>query len=112
MNSSSISYLILAISLLSFIFFCYFKILHYNTSENNSNRDRIIGNMKNEKEWRIRNNRMSFVFLFWTIVSLAAFIYLKYYFSLRVISSAYIIVYFILIVTSTAVAGTKRKAKT
>lgn len=111
MTSSSLSYLFLIIGVLSFIFFCYFKILHYNTSDESSKKEKIIGEMRNVEEWRSKNNRMSYIFLFWSIVSLGVFIYLKYFLGLRLISAIYVIGYLALVVISTAVAGIGRKAK-
>jgi hypothetical protein len=111
MTSSSLSYLFLVIGVLSFIFFCYFKILHYNTSDKSSKKEKIIGEMRNVDEWRSKNNRMSYIFLFWSIVSVGAFIYIKYFLGLRLISTIYVIGYLALVVISTAVAGIGRKAK-
>jgi hypothetical protein len=111
MNSFSLSYLFLAVGLLSFIFFCYFKILHWNTSDKSDKKEKIIGKMKNVEEWRGKNNRLSYIFLFWSVVSIGIFIYFKYYLGARLISSLYIIGYLALIIISSAIGGIKGKAK-
>lgn len=110
MTSHSLSYLFLAVAVISFSFFIYFKVVVSNTSENSSKKEKIIGNMKHSDEWRRRNNKMSYVFLFWSIVSLLIFIYLKFYYGLGLVSGIYVIAYLVLIVISASAAGMRRKS--
>ncbi|MCS4469497.1 hypothetical protein JQ038_01630 [Clostridium botulinum] len=49
--------------------------------------------MKEPKTWLNRNNRMAYVSLFWAIVSLAVFIYLKFFIMPTIISILYVIGY-------------------
>lgn len=111
-TNSSLSYLFIILTVIFFIFFSYFKILVSNTSDGNPKRDKIIGNMKDPYTWRERNNRMSYIFLFWSIVSLGLFIYFKYFAGLGLVSLAYLLIYLALIVISIAATGTKRKSTT
>ncbi len=55
--------------------------------------EKIVGNMKDPKTWLNRNNRMAYVSLFWFIVSLAIFIYLKFFTMPTIISILYVIGY-------------------
>lgn len=112
MTSSSLSYFFLAITVLSIIFSFYFKVIVLNTSEGNSHRGKIIGKMKDPDAWRDKNNIMSYIFLFWSIISLGIFIYLKYYYGTGLVSLIYVIAYLILMVVSIAIAGAKRKSRT
>jgi hypothetical protein len=111
-TSSSLSYLFIIIAAVFFIFFSYFKILVSNTSEGNIKRDKIVGKMKDPYTWRERNNRMSYVFLFWSVVSLGLFIYFKYFAGLGLVSLIYVLIYLALIIISIAIAGVKRKSTT
>ncbi|MCS4476297.1 hypothetical protein JQ032_13685 [Clostridium botulinum] len=67
--------------------------------------------MKEPKTWLNRNNRMAYVSLFWAIVSLAVFIYLKFFIMPTIISILYVIGYAFLIVISVAIAGMKKQEK-
>ncbi|MCS4521074.1 hypothetical protein JTS97_00160 [Clostridium botulinum] len=67
--------------------------------------------MKEPKTWLNRNNRMAYVSLFWAIVSLAVFIYLKFFIMPTIISILYVIGYAFLIVISVAIAGMKNRKK-
>lgn len=109
MTSISLSYLFLAIGVLSLIFLFYFKVIVASTSEHSANKEKIIGNMKDPDDWRNRNNRISYVFLFWSILSLAVFVYLKYYYGTSLISAVYVIAYLALVVISIAIFGLRRK---
>jgi hypothetical protein len=111
MNTASLSYLFLGIGLISFIFFCYFKVIHWNTSDKSSKKDKIIGKMKNPDQWRSKNNRMSYVFLFWSIISLGIFIYLKYFVGASLVSGLYVIGFLAAVVITSAIAGMGRKSK-
>ncbi len=67
--------------------------------------------MKEPRTWLNRNNRMAYVSLFWAIVSLAIFIYLKFFIMPTIISILYVIGYAFLIVISVAIAGMKKQEK-
>lgn len=54
---------------------------------------------------------MAYVSLFWAIVSLAIFIYLKFFIMPTIISILYVIGYAFLIVISVAIAGMKKQEK-
>lgn len=110
MTSSSLSYLFLVIAAFCLLFLFYFKILVMNTAEQSKRKDKIIGNMKDPDAWRNRNNKMSYVFLFWTIVSFLVFVYLKYFFGLGLISAIYVIAYLAVMVISISFFGMKRKS--
>jgi hypothetical protein len=109
MTSSALSYLFLAIAVIDLIFVLYFKTLVMNTSEGSRKREKIIGKMKDPDDWRSRNNRMSYIFLFWCIVSFAVFVYLKYFFGLGLVSAVYAIGLLVLMIISIALLGIRRK---
>lgn len=109
MTSASLSYLFLAIAVIDLAFVVYFKVIVMNTSENNSHKDKIIGNMKDPADWRSRNNRMSYIFLFWCLASFGVFVYLKYFYGIGLVSAILIIGYLVLMVLSIAVFGIRRK---
>jgi polyferredoxin len=109
MNSTSLSYLFLAIAVIDLAFVIYFKVLVMNTSENNSHRNKIIGNMKDPADWRSRNNRMSYIFLFWTLASFGVFVYLKYFYGIGLVSLLLVIGFLALMVLSIALFGIRRK---
>ncbi|RUT62007.1 hypothetical protein C1143_07680 [Clostridium botulinum] len=110
-TSISLSYFFLGISLISLSFFIYFKILTNNSSKEDENNEKIVGDMKEPKTWLNRNNRMAYVSLFWAIVSLAVFIYLKFFIMPTIISILYVIGYAFLIVISVAIAGMRKQEK-
>jgi polyferredoxin len=109
MTSSALSYLFIIIALIDLAFVFYFKVLVMNTAENNKHRDKIIGNMKDPEHWRQRNNRMSYIFLFWCIASFAVFVYLKYFFGIGLVSAVYVIGYLVAMAISIALFGIRRK---
>lgn len=110
-TSISLSYLLLGICLISLSFFAYFKILTTNSSREEEKSKDIIGHMKNPKAWLNRNNKMAYISLFWAIVSLVLFIYLKFFTMPGIIPIVYVIGYIILIVISVAIAGMGEKEK-
>ena len=99
----SLSYVFFAISIVAFIFFLYYKFLVINTGATSKRRDKIIGSMKDPDQWRHRNNIMAFVSLFWAIVSQAAFIYLKFFYTSGLISIILVFVYLAVIVLSISI---------
>lgn len=108
-TSLSLSYYFLGVSIIALTFLFYFKTLVIRTSKENESRDKIIGNMKDPDAWRSRNNKMSYVSLFWTIISLAAFIYLKFFMASRLIPIIYLIVYLVAVALSLILFGIGRK---
>ncbi len=109
MTSSSLSYLFIAIAVIDLAFVFYFKVLVMNTSQSSKHRDKIIGNMKDPDDWRSRNNRMSYIFLFWCIASFAVFVYLKYFFGVGLVSTVYVIGFLAAMIISIALFGIRRK---
>ena len=107
-TSISLSYVFLGITIITIGFFLYFKTLLIKTSKNNDSRDKIIGNMKDPISWTHKNNIMSFISLFWAIVSLAIFIYLKFFFAAGLISIIYPFIYLALISASLILIRTKK----
>lgn len=99
----SSSYLFLGISIISLLFFLYYKFLVVNTGDTSKRRDKIIGSMKDPDNWRDRNNKMSYVSLFWAIISIAIFIYLKFFRTAGLISIIYVFIYSAVIVLSVSV---------
>ena len=105
MNITTISsaYIFLAIFVVEFLSFLYYIFLVGNTGEKSKKRDKIIGTMKDPEHWRQRNNIMAYVCLFWSITSIIAFIYLKFFAKSPLISIIYVFVYLALIVVSVSV---------
>lgn len=99
-TSISLAYIFFAISIIEFIFFLYYKFLVINTGEKSKRRNKIIGSMKDPNHWRHRNNIMAFVSLFWAIISIIAFVYLKFFHKSGLISIVYVFVFLALIVLS------------
>lgn len=108
-TSISLSYYFLGVSIIALCFLFYFKTLVIKTSKNSETKENIIGNMKDPDAWRSRNNKMAYVSLFWTIISLAAFIYLKFFMISKLISIIYLIVYVVVIALSLIFFGIGRK---
>lgn len=102
-TSMSASYLFLGISIIALLFFLYYKFLVVNTGEKSKRRDGIIGSMKDPDHWRERNNKMSYVSLFWAIISISIFIYLKFFNQAGLISIIYVFIYSAVIVLSVSV---------
>lgn len=109
-TSISVSYMFLAIGIVCILFFVYFKLLYTSTNDNNKHRDKIIGKMKDPHKWRELNNKMSYVCLFWAVISLSIFIYLKYFITSTLISIYYIFLILALIVASILFVLIKKKA--
>ena len=99
-TSISLSYIFLAIAVISIAFFLYFKTLIIKSSKNSEDRNKIIGNMKDPVSWAKRNNIMSYISLFWSILSIVAFIYLKYFYGAPLVSIIYLFIYVALIAAS------------
>ena len=108
-TSLSLSYMFLAVSIVEFIFFLYYKFLVINTGAKSKRRDKIIGTMKDPEHWRGRNNIIAFISLAWALISVFAFIYLKFFHTTGLLSIVYIFVYIALIVLSVSLFIRKNK---
>lgn len=93
LTSISLSYYFLILGLLFLIAFFYFKVIFIKTDDKNSSRDKIIGTMKDPKQWRSKNNFMSYICIFWFLVSIAIFTYMKYFTYPKLISGIYLIIF-------------------
>jgi hypothetical protein len=109
-TSISLCYALLGVTVIACGFFVYFKTLVIKTENTKEGKDKILGKMKDPVAWRNKNNRMSYVSLFWTVVSLLLFIYLKFFLAASLVSILYIFAYIALIVITAAFAGMKNKA--
>lgn len=107
-TSISMSYFFLIVGVLSLIFFIYFKFIVIKTSAHSDNRKKIIGNMKDPDSWRNSNNKMSYVSLFWAIISIGAFIYLKFFISATLISIFIPFVYLAAIIISSFIFSSRK----
>lgn len=105
MNITSISsaYIFLAIFVVEFISFLYYIFLVGNTRDKSKKRSKIIGTMKDPEHWRQRNNIMAYISLFWSIVSIIAFTYLKFFHKAGLVSIIYVFVFLALIVVTISV---------
>lgn len=108
-TSFSLSYMFLAVSIVEFIFFLYYKFLVINTGDKSKRRDKIIGTMKDPEHWRGRNNIIAFISLSWALISIIAFIYLKFFYTTGLLSIVYIFIYIALIVLSVSLFIKKNK---
>ena len=113
MNTTSVflSYAFLCIAFITLICFLYFKLLLIKTSSDSDTKRNIIGNMKDPDSWRARNNKVSYLMLFWTILSAAIFIYLKYFIGSQVISSIYLYAYIGAIIISSFLFSSQEKRR-
>lgn len=98
-----------AVSIIEFIFFLYYKFLVINTGAKSKRRENIIGTMKDPEHWRNRNNIIAFISLFWALISIIAFIYLKFFFTTGLLSIVYVFIYIAVIVLSVSVFIKKNK---
>lgn len=108
-TSMLLSYIFFGISIVALCFSLYFKLLVIKTSPDSRSRDKIIGDMKDPLTWREKNNNMAYICIFWALVSLAFFIYLKFFYTAGLISILYIFIYIAVIAVSISVVGTKKK---
>ncbi|MGH4139835.1 hypothetical protein [Clostridium sp.] len=108
-TSISLAYIFFGISIVTFVFFLYYKFLVINTGDKSKRRDKIIGSMKDPDNWRHRNNIMAFISLFWAFVSQTAFIYLKFFNKSGLISIIYVFVYIAVVVLSVSIFLKKKK---
>lgn len=97
------------VSIIEFIFFLYYKFLVINTGAKSKRRENIIGTMKDPEHWRNRNNIIAYISLFWSLVSIFAFVYLKFFNAARLLSIVYVFIYIAVIVLSVLVFIYKNK---
>lgn len=109
LTKASISYFFLAIGLIAIAFYAYFKVLSIKSSPNSSNRDKIIGEMKDVDTWIEKNKRMEYVALFWAVVSVAIFAFLKYFYTAPLLSIFFPFIYIALIVISSMMFMPKKR---
>ena len=110
-TSISLSYALLVTTIISCGFFVYFKALVIKTGSSKEGKNKILGKMKEPEAWRNSNNKMSYVSLFWTVISLLLFIYIKFFLAASLVSIIYIFAYIALIVITTVLTGLKNKTK-
>ena len=108
-TSISLAYIFFGISIISFVFFLYYKFLVINTGEKSKRRNKIIGSMKDPEHWRHRNNIMAFISLFWALISQSVFIFLKFFNKTGLISIIYVFVYIAVVVLSVSLFLKKNK---
>lgn len=109
LTSISLSYFFLALAIATVAAYLYFKLLVIKSDPENPSREKIIGNMKDPVNWRERNRRMSFVCLFWFILSTIAFVILKFLYPLALIPIMVLVIYAILIVASIVLFSREKK---
>ena len=91
------------VSIIEFIFFLYYKFLVINTGSKSKRRENIIGTMKDPENWRNRNNIIAYISLFWSLISIFSFVYLKFFNAARLLSIVYVFIYIAVIVLSISV---------
>ncbi|MFL0252277.1 hypothetical protein ACJDT4_17830 [Clostridium neuense] len=106
----SLSYWFLGIALIGIAFSIYFKSLVAKTSPGSKSRDKILGNMKDPMSWRQKNNMLSYISIFWTVISLILFIYLKFLSTAGLLPVYYMFVYVALIALSLLFVNVKGKS--
>lgn len=99
-STVSLSYIFLGIFVIAILFYLYFKFVLIKSSPKSPNRDKIIGTMKKPEVWHERNKRLSYVSLFWAIISLGIFVFLKFLYKSPLIPSFMIFIYLGIIVLS------------
>ncbi|WP_097027353.1 hypothetical protein [Clostridium peptidivorans] len=92
-STISLSYMFLGIFVISILFYLYFKFILIKSSPKSPDKDKIIGTMKKPEVWQERNKRMSYIALFWSIISLAIFVFLKFLYKSPLIPSYMIFIY-------------------
>lgn len=110
-TSISFSYFFLILSMTSLIFFVYYKVILIKSNGNSDSSKKIIGNMKNPKKWRGNNEVNSYISLFFTILSLSIFIYLKFFMAPKLISILFLFAYICIIAISVSWSSIRKKAK-
>lgn len=108
-TSISLSYAFFGVGVIALICFVYFKLLVVKTSPEKTSRKSIIGEMKDPDTWRDRNNKMSYLSLFWALLSIGIFIYLKFFYPSGLISIVIPFVYLALIAVSASFFSSRKK---
>ena len=108
-TSISLSYFFMGVAVAALLAFLYFKVVVVKSSDNSRSHDKIVGSMKDPDSWRRKNNTMSYVSLFWAVVSAAAFIYLKFYIQSTLIPTWYLILYAAALFISYGLFGISRR---
>lgn len=106
----SLSYWFLGIALIAILFSIYFKSLVTKTSPGNKSRDKILGTMKDPVSWRQKNNNLSYISIFWAVISLILFIYLKFLSIAGLLPVYYVFAYLVLIALSLIFVKVKSKS--
>lgn len=109
-TSISLAYFFLGFSLISLAFSLYFKVLVLRTNPGNKHRDKIIGAMKDPISWRTRNNKLSYISIFWSAASLAIFIYLKFFKSSGLVNIIFVFSYIAIAASSIIFWGSLKKS--
>lgn len=107
----SLSYFFFVIFIVSAIFAIYFKLIVIKSAPGNSQRDKIIGKMKDPDTWRYKNNTLAYISIFWSVVSLLIFAYLKFYYTAGLVSTIYLFLYLAVIAISIFLVATKHITK-
>lgn len=105
----SLSYFFLGIGIIAAIFYVYFKFITIKTSSESKDKDKIVGNMKDFESWRDRNNKMSYLSLFWAVISILTFIFLKFYYRAGLLSIFFPFIYLAVIIVSVILFLPKKK---
>ncbi|MDP4143055.1 MAG: hypothetical protein Q8936_01040 [Bacillota bacterium] len=108
-TSISLSYIFLGITIITIAFSIYFKTLVAKTSPGRKTRDKIIGDMKDPMSWRDKNNRMGNISIFWSLLSLALFIYFKFFYITGLVYSIYLYIYIAAIALTLLATGLRKK---
>lgn len=111
-TSISFSYLFLGIALIALSFCLYFRLIYKKTSPDSPSAQTIFGEMKHREDWRDKNRLMSFISLFWALISIILFIYLKFFLAPSLISILYLLIYAVLIVMSVIYGTVSKRART
>jgi len=109
-KSVSLAYIFLGISIISLLISLYLKIIVIKTSPGRKDRNRIIGDIKDPITWREGYNTRSYIFIFWSTISLLIFIYLKFFDTEIIISTVYLFVYICILIISVLLSIIRVKA--
>ncbi len=109
-TSISLSYVFIGIGVAALLAFVYFKIITVKTAPQSASKDKILGEMKHPDTWRNSNNTMAYVSLFWGIISVGIFIYLKYFNEPTVMPSWYLFAYAAVLAVSYGLFAIKKQS--
>lgn len=105
----SLSFVLIGIGIAALIAFVYFKLLVISSSDKSKRRTKIIGNMKNPDSWRHKNNNMSYVSLFWAVISIGLFAYIKFYYKAPLVPVWYLFIYVAVLFISYSFFGIRKE---